>query len=349
MVRAGAVANHEYDVKPVDWRVTGRRRRASFPKVNAPALVLLIAGGLVLHAADPTFTADVRVVSVFASVRDAQGKIVTSLSRDDFALDEDGRPQIIRYFARESSLPLTLGLLIDTSLSQRHVLGREKSASSAFLKQVVHGQRDEAFLIHFDREVELLQDATSSPASLQAGLRALDAPEPKQGRWVAAGSPGRGRYGGTALYDAIFLASNELMRARKDHRKALVVLSDGVDIGSRIKLADAIQAAQRADTLVYAILFADPSFYSGEEAAHRPDGGQVLRQISAETGGGFFEVSDRQPVGAIYRGIEEQLRSLYIIGYVPSGGESGPGFRTLHLAAKDPQLKVQSRSGYYTQ
>ena len=314
-----------------------------------PALIILLAGALPILAADPTFSTDVRVVNILATVRNAHGKIVPDLNSGDFVLDEDGRPQTIRYFTRESGLPLTLGLLIDTSLSQRHVLGQEKSASSDFLRQILREDTDQAFLINFDRDVELLQDLTSSRSNLQAGLRSLDAKEPKQGRWVPAGSPGHGRYGGTALYDAIFLASNELMRPPKGRRKALIVLSDGVDIGSRTKLPDSIQAAQRADTLVYTVLFADESFY-GDRAAdwgRLPNGREVLRQISAETGGGFFEVSEQRPVETIYRRIQEELRNQYSIGYVPDPAPSAAGFRAIHLTTRDPHLTVQARAGYY--
>jgi VWFA-related protein len=314
-----------------------------------PAAIILLAGALPIHAADPTYSTDVRVVNVFATVRNARGKIVPNLNSDDFVLDEDGRPQTIRYFTRESGLPLTLGLLIDTSLSQRHVLGQEKSASSDFFKQILREDTDQAFLINFDRDVDLLQDLTTSRVDLQSSLRSLDAKEPKQGRWVAAGSPGVGRYGGTALYDAIFLASNELMRPPKGRRKALIVLSDGVDIGSHTKLPDAIQAAQRADTLVYALLFADESFYGDRATDWRrlPDGRAVLRQISAETGGGFFEVSEQQSVETIYRRIQEELRNQYSIGYVPDPAAPAAGFRAIHLTTRDPHLTVQARTGYY--
>lgn len=316
------------------------------------AVALLLASGAFASAADATFSTDVRVVNVVATVRDARGKIIPDLNAQDFLLEENGQPQTIRWFVRESGLPLTLGLLLDTSLSQRRVLGREKSASSDFFKRVLGNQQNEAFLLHFDRDVELLQDVTSSRESLQAGLRSLDAPEPKQGRWVVAGSPGRGRFGGTALYDAVFLASNEIMRAqKKDRRKALIVLSDGVDIGSRVKLTDAIVAAQRAETLVYSVLFVDQSFYgdASTDWRHLPDGRQVLRQLSAETGGGFFEVSDQQPVDVIYRHIEDELRNQYSIGYVPDPAPAGPRFHAIQLKTRDSHFTVQARAGYYAQ
>jgi len=163
----------------------------------------------------PTMSVDVRVVNVFATVRDKHGEIVPSLTKDDFTLEEDGRPQTIRYFTRETDLPLTLGLLVDTSMSQRRVLDQERSASYTFLDQVLRPNKDMAFVIHFDREVELLQDLTSSRQKLQAALELLQTPQFTRnvGSNSPASSPGsHHRGGGTLLYDAVYLASNEMRR-----------------------------------------------------------------------------------------------------------------------------------------
>jgi len=216
-------------------------------------------------APQTTIPVEVKVVNVLATVRKKKGEIVRNLTKDDFALEEDGRPQTIRYFAQETDLPLTLGLLVDTSGSQRRVLDQERSASSTFLDQVLRVDKDQAFVIHFDREVELLQDLTSSRQKLDAALQSLQTPQfsrqgggsdssdsqsdPQQGSHRRGGGGG-----GTLLYDAVYLASNELMM-KQTGRKALIVLSDGVDHGSKETLASAIEAAQRADTLVYSILF----------------------------------------------------------------------------------------------
>src|SRR5579859_6779977 len=176
---------------------------------------------------DTTFSTDVKVVNVLATVRNKQGQIVRNLSKEEFTLSEDGRTQTIRYFSQLTDLPLTLGMLIDTSGSQRRVLGAERSASYKFLSQVLREDKDQAFIIHFDREVELLQDLTSSRKKLESALTSVES----QG-WGQRGAGGRGR-GGTALYDAILLASDELMK-KQSGRKALIVLSDGVDNGSRV-------------------------------------------------------------------------------------------------------------------
>jgi len=216
---------------------------------------------------DTTFSTDVNVVNVFATVRDKKGQIVRNLTKDDFTLAEDGRPQSIRYFSQESGLPLTLGLLVDTSMSQRRVLGKERDASYRFLDQVLREDKDQAFLIHFDHEVELLQDLTSSRKKLEAALGRMETPEfERQSGGGGGGGYGGGRRGGghhgggTALYDSILLASDELMK-KQSGRKAVITLTDGVDNGSKVTLTSAIESAQRADTLVYSILFADQDAY----------------------------------------------------------------------------------------
>ena len=288
-------------------------------------------------------------------------------------LEEDGRPQTIAYFAHETDLPLTLGLLVDTSLSQRRVLDQERSASSTFLDQVLRVNKDQAFVIHFDREVELLQDLTSSRQKLQAALGLLQMPQPNQEG--GSNTPGSGRRagrggGGTLLYDAVYLASNELMK-KQQGRKALIVLSDGVDRGSKETLASAVEAAQRADTLVYSILFADEQGYGrgggwggggmggmGGMGRHgggrgrypqeaRPDGKKILERISKETGARLFEVSKKQPIEQIYDRIQEELRNQYSLGYTPDRTDAGAGYHKIHLATKQKDLTVQARDGYY--
>ncbi len=315
---------------------------------------------------DTTFSADVNVVNVFATVRDKEGKIVRDLTKDDFTLDEDGRAQMIRYFSRESNLPLTLGLLVDTSMSQRRVLGEERIASYRFLDQVLREDKDRAFLIHFDHEVELLQDITSSRGKLEKALSEIELPqEQRQPRqWGGAGGGGAGGGGyprgggrrggaGTLLYDSILLASNELMK-KESGRKALILLTDGVDNGSKSFLSNAVESSQRADTLVYSILFEDREGSGNVRFGHggmgrpdRPDGKKVLERISRQTGGAFFEVSKKQPIDKVYDQIQEELRNQYSIGYSPERSDAGSGFRHIHLGAKQTDLEVRTREGYY--
>jgi len=337
-----------------------------------------------------TIPVKVNVVNVLATVRDKHGKIVNTLGKDDFVLTEDGRPQAIHYFAKETDLPLTLGLLVDTSLSQRRVLDQERSASHSFLDEMVREDKDKAFVIHFDREVELLQDLTASHSKLEAALEQLETPtlqrasggggypgsDPDSGQSPGGGRGGR-RFGGggTLLYDAVYLASDELMK-KQQGRKALIVLSDGVDRGSKETLATAVETAQRADTVVYSILFKDDQGYNNGgfggprmgggmggpmgggmgrggrryPQEERPDGKKILERISKETGGRLFEVSKKQPIDQIYAQIEEELRNQYSLGYTPDrASTSGSGYHKIQLTAKPKDLTVQAREGYYSE
>ena len=336
------------------------------------ALSLLLQSWSMRSQQQPAIAVDVRVVNVFATVRDKHGAIVPNLTKDDFTLEEGGRPQTIRYFTRETDLPLTLGLLVDTSMSQRRVLDQERSASSTFLDQVLRPNKDLAFVIHFDREVELLQDLTSSRQKLLSALELLQTPQFTRnvGSNSPTSSPGSyHRGGGTLLYDAVYLASNEMMK-KQQGRKALVVLSDGVDTGSQETLAKAIEAAQRADTLVYSILFADDQAYTnwggfggyggGGMGRHgggrgrypqqaRPDGKKILERISKQTGGRLFEVSQKQPVEQTYDQIQQELRNQYSLGYTPDRTAAGAGYHTIRVTTKHKDEVVQARDGYYAE
>jgi VWFA-related protein len=337
------------------------------------SMVFLLLTGLPLWSQqEPTISVDVKVVSVLATVRDKHGAVIRNLAKDDFVLEEDGRPQTIRYFTQESDLPLTLGLLVDTSLSQRRVLDQERSASYSFLDQMLRESKDTAFVIHFDREVELLQDLTSSRQKLEVALGLLQTPQFTQAN--TGGQPGgqRRRFGGagTLLYDAVYLAANELMK-KQQGRKALIILSDGVDTGSKESLESAIEAAQRADTLVFSILFKDDDAYGhgggfsfpgggGMGGRHgrgqprfpqesRPDGKKILERISKQTGARLFEVSKKQPIEEIYRQIEEELRNQYSLGYTRDKATSGIGYHKIHLVTRQKDLMVQTREGYYAE
>ena len=332
----------------------------------------------------PTYSAEVKVVNIFATVRDKKGQIVKDLNKEDFVLDEEGHPQVIRYFARETDLPLTLGLLVDTSGSQRNVLNDERDASRRFFDQVLREDRDLAFLIHFDKEVELLEDLTPSRAKLEKGLDDLQVTEPQLQRQRGGGYPpddgsgsGGSRRGGTHLYDAVKLASDELMMKQKG-RKALVLLTDGVDRGSKYTLGESISAAQHADTLVYSILFAGSNPYTNNgyvpgmgrrrggmgypgggypgggypgggypDSGNRGDGKKVLEQMARETGGRFIEVSHHLPIEKVFAEIEEELRSQYSIGYTSDQTGETAAYRHIHLTAKKKDLVVQAREGYY--
>ena len=256
-----------------------------------------------------TIAVDVKVVTLPITVRDKRGAIVRDLTKDDFTLQEDGRPQAIRYFSQDANLPVTLGLLVDTSRSQSNSLEAERNASRSFLDQMLVQPKDKAFLIHFDKEVELLQDLTSSREKLQAALDLLKTPSdrersnnPKDSDDSGSGS-GSHHGGGTQLYDAVYLASNELL-AKQQGRKALIILSDGVDRGSKTYLDAAIESAQRADTVVYSIYFAG--------SRPRDEGGDRDRRGGGTgRGGGWPGGGGGWPGGGG--------------GYPGGGGRGGPG------------------------
>jgi VWFA-related protein len=252
-----------------------------------------------------TVRVDVKVVTLPVTVRDKHGKIVHDLTKDDFTLQENGRAQTIKYFSPETNLPLTLGLLVDTSRSQTTVLDAERNASRHFIEQMLSQEKDKAFLIHFDREVELLQDLTSSREKLLAGLELLKTSENNSNDPNdPSNSPDERKRprGGTQLYDAVFLASNELMK-KQQGRKAMIILSDGVDRGSKTFLDGAIEAAQRADAAIYSIYFSEPRHDRDRNDRDRQGG-------TGRGGGGWPGGGGGWPGGG---------------GGYPGGGRGGPG------------------------
>lgn len=299
---------------------------------------LLIAALARAAAQEVTFSTSVDVVTLLATVRNRDSGIVNDLNRDDFVLEEDGRPQTIRYFSRESNLPLTLGLLVDTSRSQLEVLEPERKASYVFLDRILR-ESDQAFVVSFDIGVHMLQGLTNSRQSLAAALDQLVIP---------------GRVA-TVLYDAIQLTSENLMRERQG-RKAFILLSDGVDVGSMTHIGSATEYAQRADTLIYSIWFHGKWklwWVAGGPAAiqahamYRAKGKSAMKRVAGETGGRFFEVTKDQSIESIYSQIEEELRNQYSFGYTPDRQSNDKKFRKIKLSTKRPGLIVQTRAGYY--
>jgi VWFA-related protein len=329
----------------------------------------------------PDLSIDARLVNLPVVVRDKKGALVRNLTKADFNLQVDGHPQIIRYFDLDTNLPLTLGLLVDTSLSQRTVIDEERSASSTFLDQMLKTPQDQAFVIQFARQVELLGDLTNSRPKLQAALKQIDIPspdsqassDPEDGNDSGDRRRGtrRSHIGGTALYGAVFLASDELMRKQKG-RKALLVLSDGLDRGSKETLHQALESAQRADTIIYAIYFKSEQpqqqdwgrrgggfggrfpgggYPGGSRRGNenQGDGKKILRQLSEETGGSLFEVSKKETVTKIYDQIAEELRAQYRLGYTPDQATSAEGYHQIDLTTHRRDLSIQTRDGYYAE
>jgi VWFA-related protein len=311
------------------------RRRFLLSAVSAGAL--LRAQSQSDTQTDAIFTSGVKVVNTLATVQTKTGKLVNDLTKDDFTLLEDGRPQNIRYFSQQSDLPLTLGLMVDTSMSQGRVMDAERGASTQFLDQMFRENKDHVFLMQFDMTIRLRQPMTSSLKPLYEVLPFVDTPTRKE--LMNGGSAG------TLLFDAIIKASSEIMKPLQG-RKALIVLSDGEDVGSEAGVADAVEAAQRADTLIYSIEFSDASYYGGFGG---DQGHKWLIKLAAETGGGFFSVNKKVTINQIFSLIEAELRNQYSIGYISDKPCTISEFRKLQLQVKQKGLIVQARPRYWAQ
>lgn len=312
--------------------------------------ILLLALGAARGAAQekpevptgPPLKVSTAVVNVYAVVRDKKGRMIADLKKDDFALEEDKRPQEIRYFSRETDTPLDLGIMVDTSPSQGRVLEIEKEEAKAFLRQVMR-PKDLAFVLHFDVEVELLQDFTADSHLLAhaidetvingGGHGVLPAPLP-------TGDSG----GATHLYDAVYLAANELLK-NEVGRKVLILLTDGEDQGSRMKLEAALEAAQRSDLIIYSVDIADRAFYWGRGAFYQGD--SVLKKLSDETGGRVIRVDRASDTAAAFGQIADELRTQYLLGYTPPDIHGVGSFRKIHVQVRNGDYKVQARRGYY--
>lgn len=295
-----------------------------------------------------TLKVNVNVVQLFFNVKDKRGALIPNLTKNDFQILEDGKPQTIKYFAAESNLPLTLGILIDSSGSQARVLDMEKQVGGEFLNQILR-EKDLAFVIDFDVNVELLQDFTNSVRLLKTALNSA--------RINTAGGSGTGIPGlgggtvpsigaprGTLLYDAVYLASHDEL-AQQVGRKAMILLTDGQDEGSQLKIKDAIEAAQKSDSIVYVLLCADRGFYGGFGGY---SGEGDMRKLTQETGGRVIEVGNKyEKLKEGFDQIANELRSQYNIGYNPTNAALDGTFRKIEIHANSKDYKIQSRAGYY--
>jgi VWFA-related protein len=293
----------------------------------------------------PPIKVDVDIVNILASVRNKQNGLVANLNKEDFTLFEEGQKQTIKYFTRETDLPLTIGLLVDVSGSQRNLIDIERSAASQFFSSVLR-KKDEAFLISFGEEAELLQDYTQSPRLLNEGLNRLRVSSGVSG--IHPGPvPTASQPRGTVLYDAVFLAAKDKLTSEVG-RKVIVLITDGVDQGSRLKIQDAIEAAQKADAVIYSIYYYDSSAYGGHGMITFGGGGEgYLKRMSEETGGHVFKVDRKHSLNDVFKELQDEMRSQYAIGYTPSNDRKDGSFRKVELRVGDKNLKVQARKGYY--
>jgi VWFA-related protein len=295
--------------------------------------------------APATIKVDVNVVNILASVRDKKGTLMPHLEKQDFNILEDGKPQTIKYFTRETDLPLTIGMLVDTSGSQVNLIGIERNAASQFFSQVL-GKKDEAFLLMFGEESELLQDYTNSIRLLNEGLNQLRLSAPVGG--LGPGPvPTVGQQRGTVLYDAVYLAASEKLK-QEVGRKVIVVITDGVDEGSKLPIEEAVEAAQKSDAVIYSILYEDRGFYSGFGRFGFGGGGEAaLHKMSDATGGHVFRVDNRHPLDEVFKELQDEMRTQYAIGYTPTNEVRDGSYRKLDVRMVNKDLKAQARKGYY--
>ena len=293
-----------------------------------------------------TLKVNVNVVGVFFNVKDKHGALIPNQTKDDFEIFEDGKPQTIKYFTAESNLPLTLGILIDSSGSQLRVLDMEKEVGGAFLRQILT-DKDEAYVIDFNVDASLIQDYTRDVHRLQAALNKVKinggfvSPMPGAGNPVPT-SPSTQR--GTVLYDAVYLSAHDML-AKEVGRKAMILLTDGEDEGSQLKIKDAIESAQRADAIVYVLLCADRGGYYSMGMTYSGEG--EMRKLTEATGGRVINVGNKfDKLKEAFDQIAAELRSQYSIGYTSTNTKFDGGYRKLEIKNKQ-NYKIQARAGYY--
>jgi VWFA-related protein len=302
--------------------------------------------------ATTTLKVNVNLVSLYFTVHDKRGGLIPNLTKDDCNIAEDKAPQKIKNFSAETDLPLTLGILLDTSGSQQNVLPMEQQTGSAFLKRILRS-KDEAFLVSFDVQVSLLQDFTSNARTLE---RAMDEAQINTGGG-GGGVPGigqgpvpvQGAPKGTLLYDAVYQVSNDKLRSETG-RKAIILLTDGEDQGSTYKITDAIEAAQKANLIIYVLLIADRGFYShyGYGINLGYTGASAMKKMADETGGRMIDVGNNgKKMEDAFQQIEDELRTQYLASYTPTNNKLDGSYRKLDVSCKGDGLKVQTRKGYY--
>ena len=293
---------------------------------------------------EETLKVSVNVVGLFYNVKDKHGALVPNLTKDDFEVFEDGKPQTIKYFSAESNLPLTLGILIDSSGSQLRVLDMEKEVGGAFLKQILT-DKDEAYVIDFNVDASLVQDFTRDVHRLQAALNKVKINTGITQPMIGAGGPvPTARAAGTVLYDAVYLSAHDML-AKEVGRKAMILLTDGEDEGSQLKIRDAIEAAQKADAIVYVLLCADRGFYGSYGVGYSGEG--EMRKLTEQTGGRVINVGNKfDKLREAFDQVANELRSQYNLGYTPTNSVQDGTYRKLEIRSKQ-NYKIQSRAGYY--
>ncbi|HVS74773.1 MAG TPA: VWA domain-containing protein [Candidatus Acidoferrales bacterium] len=272
----------------------------------------------------PTIRNNVNLVNVFFTVNDHHGALLANLNKDEFEVLENGKPQTIKYFSAMSDLPLTLGLLVDTSSGAQGTLHAEKAAAADFLRQIIT-DKGSIFVASFDSSEDGATLEQGFTTNIQRMRRAVEGIIPE----------GRGS-SGARLFDAIYVISHEML-GEQVGRKVMVILTDGEDVGSRLKLRDALEAAQKADAICYVLLLVDPQ--------HLSNMGD-MRQLAEQTGGRVIEINRPDKIGDAFRQISAELRSQYSLGYSSEDARRDGSFRKIEVQSKNG-YKVQARKGYY--
>ncbi|MFZ0581309.1 MAG: VWA domain-containing protein [Candidatus Acidiferrales bacterium] len=278
------------------------------------------------------------IVNVFATARDKRHAIVTDLTKDDFKVLEDGVEQKVAFFSKEVDMPITLGLLIDTSASMDRMIDAEQDAASRFLREVMR-PKDEAMVITFDFDVDLLADFTQDTSVLASAIRRARVNSVGGGGVVTPGTIPQGQSGGTNLYDAIYLACHDEL-ANEAGRKGVIILTDAEDTGSKLRMQDAIEAAQRADAVIHVLLISDRMATFGT-------GPGVARKMAEDTGGRVIDVHNEKSLEKAFDEISEELRSQYVLGYYPTNLKRDGTFRKIQVQVTRPDVKLLARRGYY--
>ena len=286
--------------------------------------LLLIVLAASLSGEAQLITVDVDLVNVYLTVCNKRGRLITNLGRENFTVLEDGSPQVITNFSRETDVPLTIALVIDTSGSVRDKLPFEKEAANQFLYTILHRGSDQAAVFSFDSSIELRQDYTNDPALLARAVRS-----------TRAG-------GGTRLYDALLKALQGKL-AGSEERKVIVLLTDGNDNSSRSGPQDVVEAAQRSGVTIYAI--------SMNALGMRLDDSEpydvLLDTFASQTGGEAFFPNKLGDVSAHFKRIVTELRSQYTIAYRSTNPNKDGGFRRIQIGVNNGHYSVRTRSGYY--
>ncbi len=287
----------------------------------------------------PAFRTSVNLANITAVVRSTSGKLLPDVSKEEFDVVEDGDPQDIKFFARKSELPLSLGLVVDVSGSQEHFLKQHDRDIQTFLREVLR-PKDQAFAVCFGNHLRLVSDFTSSIPELMDGFARFA----KGSRNFPEIGPLESRDLGTAFYDAIYFSAKEKLASASAQRRALIVFSDGEDNSSEHDLLDAIEAAQSADSLVYCIRYTRKEH--GKTTARNRYGMRAIKHIADQTGAADYDgLATSLP--EVFVSIGEELRSLYEIGYVSTHAQGKPGFRTVTVRCRRPDSIVRAKSGYY--